>query len=374
MVIYFSFLIIPMVIAFVAKKYFNADITWLEMIFQIVASFVIIAALIAGAKYYNMSDFHYLNGEVLKKNRDHGFYIETYSCNCRTVSNGNSSTTTCDTCTRNHYTVDWWLDTTVGRINIDSVDSTFSSVYDEPDPNAYKKAYIGEPCSVSKMYLNYVKAAPNSLFHKHKYDDSYTAIIPDYPTIYGIYHVNRVRIAGKINGKIDTSMWDKLLSEKLKKLGPKKQVNIVIVVTSAASQDFRYALEDAWLGGKKNDVIVILGVPDYPEIAWTDTITFGGNIGNELMTVEMRDTIMDIGTIEDPAKIVNSIGKVVDERFDRIPMEKFEYLLSEVELSTGMIIFGIIMSILVSVGLTYVNWRYDVFNRFLDTKNRGWRR
>jgi len=156
--------------------------------------------------------------------------------------------------------------------------------------------------------------------------------------------------------------WNKLMAEKLMIIGPSKQANVLLILVDTPDQSYRHALEKAWIGGKKNDIIVLVGVVE-KNIAWADVITLGGNSGNELMSVLMRDELVDLGSIEDHVKVIETVGGIVLSHFDRKPMADYEYLADEIEPPTWVIILAIILAFLGSAGLTWLFHTKDLFRR-----------
>jgi len=128
--------------------------------------------------------------------------------------------------------------------------------------------------------------------------------------------------------------WNTYLAGTLKKLGPASQANVIVILVNTADQTYRHALETAWLGGKKNDVIVLAGVTNYPQIDWVDTITLGHNADNGLMTVTIRDELTDLGSIASGQAFFDVIATYVAQHFDRKPMADFEYLKDDIQPAT----------------------------------------
>ena len=351
---YYFLLLVPVIIALVARTVFKHTINWKEMFIQAGSIMVIVSVIWFIGSYGQMADFQILNGEVLSKHRDQGSYVRSYQCNCYTTCDSDGNCTEhCSTCYEDHYTVKWWLKTNIGGIRLQYLDRTSKSVYKVPDPKQYVSAYIGEPCSISSSFTNYIKAVPESLFNMVTENEflEFNGLFPPYPSVYGYYKVNRVLPMGV---EIPVKEWNSYLNEKVKKLGPAKQANVILVVVNTNNQRYRYALEDKWLGGKKNDIIVIIGSSNYPTIDWADTITLGRNEGNSLMTVEMRDSIMNIGSLEDHKVIIDSIDTVITERFDRKPMADYEYLRDSIEPPEWVILMAFIVAIILSIILTVV--------------------
>ena len=338
---FFLLLFIPVVIAAIARWKFEHTIAWPEVAVQIVFVSLVVGGVWFAGKYGQTHDFEIWNGEVTAKNRDHGHYVESYECFCHDVCSGSgenrSCTRVCQTCYRDHYTVDWYLSTTIGNIQLAYMDRTSRRVYNEPDPPQYRNARVGEACSAERGYTNYIKAVPESLFNTHSEAElaQFTDLIPEYPRVHSYYHFDRVLTMG-MGANINHREWDNYIDRYQKVLGNSHQVNIILLIVNTPDQMYRHALEQAWVGGKKNDVIVMIGSSNFPTIDWVDTITLGCNSGNELMTVELRDSLMEIGTLEDYKVVVGAMVRTIEDKFDRKPMSDYEYLKDEIDPRLGL--------------------------------------
>jgi hypothetical protein len=363
---FYLLIFIPIIIAAVAKVYFKHTFTWPEVAAQCLGITVILTGIWFAGNMSQTADTEIWNGSIVEKKREHGKYVRTYQCNCYQTCSGSGNTRTCtrhcQTCYENHYTVEWYMNTTIGKIRLAYLDRTSRSVYNSPNPANYVNAQVGAICSREVGYTNYVKAVPESLFNKYSESEleEFAPLIPAYPRVHSIYKVNRVLTPG-VSG-VNIAAWNDYLGEWQKTLGPSHEVNIIMIMVNSANQMYRHALEQAWLGGKKNDVIVLVGTSNYPAIDWVDTITLGSNSGNELMTVQMRDNIMKIGTLQDHVAVVDAVGSTVRDKFDRKPMADYEYLKSEIEPPTWVIIMAFFLSIALSIGATIFFHKKDVFN------------
>jgi hypothetical protein len=202
------------------------------------------------------------------------------------------------------------------------------------------------------MYTNYIKAVPESLFSKESAIDDSQFSLPEYPRVHSIYKVNRVIGAGSTKELRDR------LDEHMKTIGPNKQANIIFVGTNSPDPSYRYALERKWVGGKKNDLIVVVGLDD-KKITWADVITLGGNAGNELTTVKIRDILTGTNY---STKSIDDVADIVTKHFDRKPMADYEYLKDEIEPPTWVLVLAFILGTIVSIGLTYVFHVNDIRN------------
>jgi hypothetical protein len=361
---FYLILFVPAVVALFARLKFKASITWPETGVQILVISIVLGIVWMAGSWSQTADTEIWNGQVTKKTRDHGHYVRSYDCNCYQSCSGSGDSRSChqvcQTCYEDHYTVDWFLSSTIGKIRLKYRDSTSRRVYNEADPANYTAAYVGEPCSGEFSYTNYIKAVPDSLFNMSAADfKNFIPLVPQYPTVYGKYHVDHVITMGL--SVPDIRDWNDYLAGKLRKLGPASQANIIIVLVNTADQTYRHALETAWLGGKKNDIIVIAGVTNYPKVDWVDTITLGQNSGNGLMTVKIRDDIMALDTIENGQAVIDTIAANVANHFDRKPMADFEYLKDDIQPATWVVVTAFILAFLLSAILTWVFHVYDPF-------------
>lgn len=360
----------------IVKIFMHRNITFLEMGVQAVISVLFVLVAINIAKWADNRDVEVWNGALTSHQRVNDSHMESYSCNCRTVCSGSgenrSCSTRCDTCWRRRYTVDWTFRTTIGNFSVGHRNSLNRSIHRVADPAHFANAVDGMPVSREHGYQNYIRNVP-SLFSATEYSDNVlTDIVPDYPRVYDYTQIDRVLTAGFEQGLPVTSELDQELDNCLRELGPEHQVNIVAVIANTTDPTFRYVLEGEWRGSKKNDVIVVIGAPNYPTIEWVDVFTLAGDYGNTLLVDELSLALMDIGTLEDATTVSNVIETNVAEHFERVPMEEFEELRSEVR-PTGLAVAIIaLISIALSIGLTLVFIRYDlsIDNLF----NRGYRR
>lgn len=295
------------------------------------------------------ADTEVWNGEIINKSRVHGQYQESYECNCRTVTSGSgknqTTTRTCDTCYRDHYTVKWAAQSTIGEFRIASLDETSSSVYSAPDPTIYTLTKAGDSCAKLHDYTNYIKAVPESLFRpsSETIRNQYKGMIPNYPNqVRDLWRIDRVVPVGINVPNIER--WNMALADTLKTLGPAKQVNIVIVLTKATDSNYEYALRDAWINGKKNDVILIVGAPNFPNKAsWVRVLAL---TDREDFKIHLRDDVLALNELT-PATVIPVLQKNVYQLYKRKPMKDFAYLDAEIDPPTWII--GIAISIILAL-------------------------
>ena len=334
-----------------AVKAYTKEFSYAEFFVSFILVAVISGIIIAVVSYTNMSDIQIINGQVVNKEMEQVHCRHSYSCHCYTTCSGSGSnrhcSEYCQTCYRHKFDQDWTVFTTVGNFDIDTIDSQGLI-----EPPSYTAAYIGEPAQARSLYQNYIKASPDSLFHKitsHKY------VIPQYPDkVTGYYHHNRVVV---VNANINfSSEVNQLLNNFLITLGPKKQVNIVPVFTNY-DRDFGESLEQEWIGGKKNDVVIVIGLDkDQRTIKWTKVFSWSKST---LVNYEIQDYVMAMKEF-DPDKFVFGVAGIIDKSFVRRSMKEFEYLKDSIEPPDWAIVTGIILMLVSVVGCSFYFSRKDI--------------
>lgn len=219
-------------------------------------------------------------------------------------------------------------------------------------PPDYLRHYVGEPASDAKGYTNFIRAASKNIFYEDgDIEDKYKDILPAYPLeVYDYGRVNRVVRVGNV--PLAPGLNEKL-AEALKTLGPNKQMNAIIVLVDAklAQADFSNALRRYWMGFKKNDAVVFVGL-DGANLAWAEVMSWSKK---SIFDIDLRDSLLaykgkpiDLNTI--PANLL-TIGL---KNYERREMKEFEYLKAQIPVPTWLTILVFIVSLGGSVGLTWL--------------------
>jgi len=159
---------------------------------------------------------------------------------------------------------------------------------------------------------------------------------------------------------LDSEAWNSDLSQMNADLGAAKQANIIVVIASALGSDFGQALEQHWLGGKKNDIVVVLGVGLESEITWSYVIAW---TDNQMFKVALRDSILDTKVLNRTA-VMAAISTNVKNLYVRKHMKDFEYLAASITPTPTELIIALIVGTLVASGLAVWFWREDPFGDF----------
>lgn len=324
------------------------------MIGQFVVTVLIVSLAYYLAKADLKSDTEILNGQITAKESVHVSCSHSYSCHCHTDKKGNEH---CDTCYEHAYDIDWNVNSTVGQFTIDRVDRRGTD-----EPPRWEAVQAGESSSKPHHFENFIKGAKFSIFNytDNEIDKKFAAMIPSYPVVFDYYRVNRVIPVG-VNVP-NTNELNRLLNDQLRSIGPQKQANIVMVIVKTDDPNYRYALERAWIGGKKNDIVIVIGVTEYPKINWVDVITLGKNSNNELLQVQLRDQLMSLQTINDSATIINNVASIVNSDFHRKHMKDYAYLDNEIQPSMTVMMILFVFTLLCNIGVTIYFVKHQEWN------------
>ena len=347
-------------------KKLRPNIEW-QIIGFCAAGFLILAffAFYMGKAGQTM-DVEILNGEVTGKHHEKVSCEHSYSCNCRQVqscstdskgSRSCSSSTVCDTCYEHSFDIDWIVDSNIGHSRISRVDRQGTST-----PPRWAATQIGEPYADTHIHTNYVKAVPESVFHLSDklIAEKFKNMIPAYPKeIYDYYRINRALTVG-VNVP-DLQQWSNDLSTILKQLGPQKQANIITLFVNTDDPSYEYALRQAWLGAKKNDIVVIFGTTQYPNIDWVRVMSW---TDKEIFRVQLRDSLEEMKTIE-RVPMINLIKELTLKEFKRKSMKDFAYLENEIDPPTWVIILAIVIM------LGVAGFLYRQFGIYIGRRSYG---
>lgn len=351
-------LLFPLLWPFAAKAIFGHDYTLPEMMANIGISVVLVAGVWGMGHYAQTADTEILNGQVTSKNSERVSCGHSYQCMCIESCSGSGSsrscTTICQTCYDHPYDVSWNVLTDVGNFTIDRINSQGTKM-----PPRWNIVKVGDPVAVDHSYKNYIKAAPDSLFSAVAEKTAlarYGDLVPAYPLkIYDYHYLDRVIAQGV--AVADLAAWNKDLANRLRTAGPLKQVNWVVLLTNSADPAYADAVRVKWLGGKKNDVIVVLGAPEYPKLAWTRIVSW---TDKELFKVQLRDDLLKLEALDHTA-VFDLLEKHSGESFVRKNMADFEYLSNEIEPPTWVLIMAGLLGVLSSLGLSIYFAKNDTF-------------
>lgn len=359
----FLLLVVPVLLGVIGLLFGKGRITLKEFL---VHEAVVLAIIIAGyfiALHGRTADTEIWNGTIAKKWQGTGSCCHSYPCNCRSVCSGSgksqSCSTHCDTCYLHSRDTTWNAVTSNGETAYsDGCNSPGS-----PPPARYLAITVGEPTAIEHGYVNYIKGNPDSIMKRQGAAAKYAGRLPDYPRVYDLYRANR--FIGVGTAFRDPAGLNRRLSELNARQGGAKQANITVVVVREPDQSYLEGLREAWIGGKKNDVIVVIGLSsdanaaDGAAIAWAGVLSW---TKAEDLKIVIRDDLMALGRFDGDA-VLGIIDRNVSEKFVRRPMSDFEYLKSTIEPSRTVQWVLFILGCLIAVGLQLWFWHEDPFGR-----------
>lgn len=356
-------LIIPTIVALGFLIFSKHKVTLKEFAIQMGIQGVLMAAILSISSYSQMYDVEIHNGAITAKKRVKVTCSHEYCCyrgQCCSGSGKNRSCYSCCKryCKRHSFDVDWRVYTNINEtFNISRLSSQGLE-----EPPRWTKVKIGEPYSSSHSYDNYIKANPDSLFNRQGLVKKFQKVLPKYPgKIYDYHRIDRLVTVGV---KVDKKVWNLAISEANKTIGPKKFSNIVVVLVNQPKEYF-HALQQHWIGGKKNDVIVVISTADGVKADWVEVMAWTKNF---MVQTVIKDSILKQKTL-DPQLTVDNIEKGVYNHYIRKPMKEFEYLKDNIKVSTTTWIVSMIIGLISSIGLGI----YFLRNEYTDN-GYEWRR
>ena len=299
----FLLLLLPMLIAlcgFIASAIKNDrrySITFKEFLVLLSAVSAVVTVGYFISRWSAVYDNELWNGRIIKKQQERVPCSHSYPCNPYPCGDSKHPRTCWRTCYEHTNDWDWALYTSNGeRIKIARVDRRGSN-----EPPRFAKAQINDPTAVVHGCINYIKANPWTLLRRQGVLEKFQKLIPAYPIqIYDYHYVNRLAdVSGKIPAA-EQPLWNNDLMEMNATLGKKKEVNIVFVIAPTSDSAYLHALEEAWLGGKKNDLVVIFGVSQYPKIDWVYVMSW---TKEELFKINLRESIKNLETIDNGLRL-----------------------------------------------------------------------
>lgn len=369
-----ALLAIPLVVGVIAMIAGKGELTWKEFLVQE----GVILLLIGGGyglsvgitRWRAAGDVEIWNGRVASKSQMSGSCCHSYPCNphpCMCDTKGMCSTCW-DTCHEHSSDVVW-----------SAVSTNNETIYHNPcnppgtrTPARWTAITKGEPTSFEHEYVNYIKANPGSILRRTGAANKFSGLIPSYPRVFDHYRVNaflfmQVKVPGDAKKTLNRKLRDVNAD-----LGARKQLNIIVVVAKTDDLQYVEALRESWLGGKKNDLVVVIGARHFPEFSFVGTVTWSRS---EEMRLAIRDRIMEM-EIFNGQKILDIIRVEAGKKFVRQPMKEYEYLLANVEPPWWLLSLVFLVGLAVSIVLTVYFVKNDPFdgggrryNRF-----RGFRR
>ena len=339
-------LILPFLIALGFFIFDFKKITWQEFLIHIGAQIAIAGVSILIIYHMDVSDTELWNGTVSYKEHHHVGCIHSYSCDPYPCSCGKYGCSTCwHTCYEHPWDMAWNVHSNIGEWSIDNIDPQGLR-----EPPRWSQVQIGEPVVMAHSFDNYIKGASNTLFRYSGQEKSYLKQLPPYnQNVYDYYKVNRIfTVQYPLS---DPNQWNLRLAQINGVVGYQRQCNIILLFTSLPD-DYFYALTQHWLGGKKNDIVIVIGAKDN-KITWTNVMCWSQD---EIYQVKIIDDLKSISTI-DQDKIMSTIAQDTMRYYKRKHMKDFEYLKASIQPTATQFITAMVIGIIASIviGVIFIN-------------------
>lgn len=364
---YFWFLSILGVVFFILRLVANPkEVTIFELFAQVLIGFTLTFGVYSSAVFYfsDVKDSEIWNGYVKKAEYyEEWTQLVTYT---QEECSGTGDQKVCVTVTktRHDYHPPYWiLHSSTGdevRISKENYKNFVSHFKTEkkveifrPDQVSFGDGdkYVTDwhkgvnsviPTATEHDYVNYYKAV-KSINRNDFLLEKYASNLLSYPEVrnstFGKISLDRVLVSNVDLPQKWKSDLSNNLSEKLVYLGSKKQVNLLVYVVNS-DQNFLNALNEHWIGGKKNDVTLVLGVSEFPKLNWAGVLIF---YGNEEIKIKLRDNILSLEDISNPNLISDIIEQNVLNYYTRVPMDELKGLTYSIRLPFWLVILTFIL-------------------------------
>lgn len=357
-------MLVPIAIALASILLFKKKVTLSEFGVQLGVPALCLLCGLSFAYCQSVTDTEIWNGRITSKTSLKVSCEHSYRCNCYTTCSTSNKVTSCtehcSTCYEHSYDVSWRVAASTGEtLDISRIDRQGLKM-----PPRWGISYIGEPFSSEHTYTNYILANPESVLLGGKGDGAHWApILPSYPNLFDYYRTNHYLNQG-VPGQ-DAAAWEWLMDEINGDLGPRKQVQVLLLLVPTSDARYLLALKDKWVGGKKNDAVVVIGSEDGHKIAFVDVLSWSPNAKFKIL---MRDQIGQ-KTLDQRDDIANIIRAVTDTYFVRMHMSDYEYLVRAYQPSAAAMWWLFMIGTVGSLGLA----AFTICNEIVDDDGRDYR-
>lgn len=272
------------------------------------------------------------SGRIVSKDRDIVSCEHSYQCNCTT--DRDTQVTSCNTCYEHSHDIEFTATTSNDEI-------AYSSGHLSPGssaPDRWNAIRLREPTAIEHTYTNYILASPDTILKRHGVARRYRGRLLAYPRVRDHYRSQRVLGNARVPKMFEVN---DLLSEVNADLGRRYQVNVILVLTRESNPEYAEALREHWLGGKKNDVIVVVGMPRYPDIAWVRVLTWSER---QEFSINLRNRIQELRRFNAP-EVMTVLRSEIRSGFRRRPMADFQYLEETLAPGWGSLIFFALLTL-----------------------------
>lgn len=181
--------------------------------------------------------------------------------------------------------------------------------------------------------VNYVIATRTVLTNSEEVAKPYLGLIAEVPGLtehpagIGPWKSSRVLAVGtKVpNGWLNET--DSALNKLNGAFGPSKQWNVVLYVVGTKDRGFAGGLDAKWKHGKKNQLTIVVGSENFPNVDWVEALSFWSQ--NTDLKVELENRLAEL-RLDDP-QFVPAVSAIAMKNWDRRHMSSLEYLVKNID-------------------------------------------
>ena len=356
---------IPIFVAIVLLLYFKHKMVWWEFFLPFVASIVLIVICREISIQSQTTDVEWLSYYATEAiyTEDWDELVHYTEEESYTDSAGKTHTKTVHKTRVDYHAPYWELTLSGSGGTVDTNENNYSRLknkwnatpdfvnmhrdYHSKNGNRYIVRWAGQidkidPYVMSNLYENRVKAS-NSVFKFEDVDPKKYGLY-EYPNIDDDNHMTA--ILGGMPGRQSVDLY---LQTQNSILGEKKQVRIVILLFSNKLQEIALKQEQYWKGGKKNEIVICLGLDIFNKVNWAYVFSW---CENETLKTHLKQDALDMqGNYQfDLMKYCKIVVSAVNKEFNRKQFSDFDYL--SVEPGMTAIFITYILTLIINIGVS----------------------
>ena len=339
------------------------SITIQESLGGVLLAFIVAFAVLSLSKWGKTQDVEIWSGYAISAEHTPQWVDEHWETYTVTKSSGSGKNRRTWTETRRRrvkttHPATWSVETTLGKESItpDAWDYFakehgvrkelgYRPDYDSGDRYDYfvnwetDAKYPRYPVHAERMWTNKLRYSESIMRLPHvSEEDARRMGLYEYPYPENLFHSKR--LLG--NTGLSLTEWDKMNGW----LGPRKQVNLILInFGPGSSMDKAVSQKAYWAGGKKNDIVVCVGgtpgqIPEWSYVfGWSES---------ELVKQDLQSLFLDNPLTDER---IPEMKAIVEEEFNRFNWHQFDYL--DVPIPTWGIVTAILLTAAVQVGFYF---------------------
>lgn len=253
-------------------------VTTKELVISVALNILIASGSLLFNQMYlvgTIADKYYSTGKVTEKYSKRVSCDHSYPCNCITICNGKTCSTSCSTCYHHSYDIDWVVKATNGSTLIDRINSQGTK-----EPPRWTNVKIGEPFTTTHYFDNYLLIDKDSLF----VGIGEKNVIHKHPDIYDYYRYKPV---------ISSPDIIKMLNEPVMEwLKDGKKISPLIYVRNGKNDKYFDEIMNTIDGGKLNTVVLAYELENSKVVGF-NVGTYAKGYKNQYMISSVKNHVLN---------------------------------------------------------------------------------